>query len=109
MNNTEKKLDALINALGFDIVETPIFMISPDAIHKVHIRTDFKLVKRDVAVDDEPQENANRPPIGLTPKHIHDASREEEIISAITRYLKAGNPIPPDWTTELRRLQVARL
>jgi hypothetical protein len=52
MNNTEKKLDALIDALGFDVVETPVFMISPDGINKVHIRTDFKLTKRDVPVRD---------------------------------------------------------
>jgi hypothetical protein len=52
MNNTKKKLDALIDALGFDIVETPIFMNRPDGAYKVHIRTDFKLVKRDAPVRD---------------------------------------------------------
>jgi hypothetical protein len=46
MNNTEKKLDALIDALGFDVVETPVFMARPDGGDKVHIRTDFKLTKR---------------------------------------------------------------
>ena len=52
MNNTEKKLDALIDALGFDVVETPVFMISPDGINKVHIRTEINLTKRDVPVRD---------------------------------------------------------
>jgi hypothetical protein len=106
MNNTEKKLDALIDALGFDVEEVNEQSIPTGQIIVAH---DYKLTKRDEPADDEPQENANRPPIGLTPQYIHDASREEEIISAIIRYLKTGKPIPPDWTAELRRLQVAGL
>jgi hypothetical protein len=52
MNNTEKKLDALIDALGFDVVETPVFMARPDGGDKVHIRTDIKLTKRNKPVRD---------------------------------------------------------
>jgi copper homeostasis protein CutC len=51
MNNIEKKLDALISALGFDVVETPVFMARPDGGDKVHIRTDIKIIKRDVFLE----------------------------------------------------------
>jgi hypothetical protein len=50
MNNIEKKLDALIDALGFDVVESPVFMTRPDGIDAVHIRTDIKITKRDLPV-----------------------------------------------------------
>tara|TARA_R110000822_G_scaffold18357_5_gene60718 strand:- start:3517 stop:3912 length:396 start_codon:yes stop_codon:yes gene_type:complete len=130
MNNTEKKLDALIDALRFDVEETKTFdsddvikwsnrwktleglgvsFVPPD---RPKPTVKYKFTKRDELVDYDPQENANRPtnspPIGLAPKYIHDELREGEIISAMIRYLNTGKPIPPDWTGELRDLQVAR-
>jgi hypothetical protein len=55
MNNTEKKLDALIDALGFDVEESAVFAVRPDGSDKMHIRTDIKLTERDVPVaNDEP-------------------------------------------------------
>jgi hypothetical protein len=50
MNNIEKKLDALIDALGFDLVEDPVFMARPDGTGKMHIRTDIKITKRNEPV-----------------------------------------------------------
>jgi hypothetical protein len=112
MNNIEKKLDALINALGFDLIEEPVFMANPDGTDKVHIRTDIKLTKRDEPTVDNKswigQGPANKPPIGIPPKSIHDGAREEEIISAMIRYLKAKKVIPVSWLTELYELQGAR-
>jgi hypothetical protein len=121
MNNTEKKLDALIDALGFDFEEKHVF--DADAYQRQccvyaltclkankgdHIHPEFKFTKRHKAVDDEPQENANRPPLGLTPKSIHDRVREEEIISAMVRYLKVRKAIPDSWLSELNTLHADR-
>jgi hypothetical protein len=148
MNNTEKKLDALIDALGFDVEEKHVFDNEAytsanrrfNAIKENYIQPEFKFTKRDEpveenktitvshalnmlckrdrdiinsfnnndSVDDEPQENANRPPIGLTPKSIHDGVREEEIISAMIRYLKDRKAIPELWLSELNTLQADR-
>jgi hypothetical protein len=108
MNNIEKKLDALIDALGFDAVEIPVFMAGHDVFSKAPIRTDIKITKRDVPVASAPTE-ANKPPIGLKPKRIHNLAREDEIISAMIRYLKDRKPIPPTWLNELRSLQTSRL
>lgn len=142
MNNTEKKLDALIDALGFDVeqirtrnnetynhdlkVYRGMLGMMP-ANGRDYIRTEFKLTKRDKPVDDEPvnhewtvdtntgyafddkhTKNANRPPLGLTPKSIHDGVREEEIISTMVRYLKVGKAIPDSWLSELNTLQADR-
>jgi hypothetical protein len=55
MNNTEKKLDALIDALGFDVEENDVFLVRTDGTDKQHLRTDIKLTERDKPVaDDEP-------------------------------------------------------
>jgi hypothetical protein len=128
MNNTEKKLDALIDALGFDFEEKLMLYEAnfrssrevKNGIFKVndgdHIHPEFKFTKRDVpAVDDSiklsdwiGQGPANKPPIGIPPKSIHDGLREGEIISAMVRYLKVRKAIPDSWFTELYTLQAAR-
>jgi hypothetical protein len=129
MNNTEKKLVALINALGFDVEEKHVFdadayqrqccvysLTCLKAKKEDHIHPEFKFTKRDVPVVDDSiklsdwigQGPANKPPIGIPPKSIHDGIREEEIISAMIRYLKDRKAIPDSWFTELYTLQAAR-
>jgi hypothetical protein len=62
MNNTEKKLDALIDALGFDVEEKHVFDNEAytsanrrfDASKENYIQPEFKFTKRDKTVDDEP-------------------------------------------------------
>jgi hypothetical protein len=126
MNNTDKKLDALIDVLGFDVEQVDVNPRKHDRYPSEPIY-DYKLIKRDKPVDDEPvnhewtvdtntsyafddehTENANRPPLGLTPKSIHDGVREEEIISTMVRYLKVGKAIPDSWLSELNTLQADR-
>tara|TARA_R110000851_G_scaffold191384_2_gene342006 strand:- start:672 stop:1067 length:396 start_codon:yes stop_codon:yes gene_type:complete len=130
MNNTEKKLDALINALGFDVEEKHVLdgvaywdqcraysgLLHLKANKEDHIHPEFKFTKRDAPVDDDSikvsdwigQGPANKPPLGIPPKTIHDGLREEEIISAMIRYLKDRKAIPDSWRTELDALQAAR-
>lgn len=45
-------------------------------------------------------QNNERPPIGLTPKFIHDQERMHEIFAAINRYNEAGVEIPNEWWQE---------
>jgi len=44
---------------------------------------------------------AERPPLGLTPKRVHDQIRQVEILEAMYRYSSAGKVIPPEWIIEL--------
>lgn len=50
-------------------------------------------------------ENAARsllkPPLGIVPKHLHDARRVGDLQAAITRYKQAGWDVPAAWLTEL--------
>jgi hypothetical protein len=133
MNNTEKKLNALIEALGFDVEENHVFneesyrhaawcLNGAVKVNKEnYIHPEFHFTKRDEAVickinprdtmQDTMQEikgRASKPPIGLKPKTVHDGDREVEIINAMIRYLKAKKPIPDSWSTELWALQSAR-
>jgi hypothetical protein len=41
-----------------------------------------------------------KPPLGITPKHIWEAIRFEELQMAINRYLLAQLPIPTEWIEE---------
>jgi hypothetical protein len=121
MNNTEKKLDALIDALGFD-VEKVVTTVHPPHFTDMYIEqgpvhtVNYKFTKRDAPVVDDSikvsdwigQGPANKPPLGIPPKTIHDGLREEEIISAMIRYLKDRKAIPDSWRTELDTLQAAR-
>jgi hypothetical protein len=67
MNNTEKKLDALIDALGFDVEEKHVFdadayqrqrcvyaLTCLKANKEDHIHPEFKFTKRDETVDNTP-------------------------------------------------------
>ena len=52
-----------------------------------------------------PKEKAmEKPPLGLTPKSIHDQGRAVDILEAMKRYVYADKPIPVEWIDELRRL-----
>jgi len=44
---------------------------------------------------------ADRPPLGLKPRKLHDESRLKEILAAMTRYAEAGEEIPEKWIIEL--------
>jgi hypothetical protein len=41
-----------------------------------------------------------KPPIGITPKHIHDDQRFIELCGAIQRYYDTETPIPVEWIRE---------
>lgn len=41
-----------------------------------------------------------KPPLGLTPKYIHDRMREQEIQEAIDRYKLANKEVPEEWLRE---------
>lgn len=43
-------------------------------------------------------------PIGLKPRATHEIHHMYEIHAAITRYVNAGHPIPPEWVTEYNEL-----
>ena len=45
-----------------------------------------------------------KPPIGLTPKKIHDNKRFYEVCGAIVRYYSAGLKIPVEWIMEYNEL-----
>jgi hypothetical protein len=47
---------------------------------------------------------ADRPPLGLIPKRLHDELRINEIKAAMVRYMNAGYPIPCEWTEEYNQL-----
>jgi len=46
-------------------------------------------------------ESQEKPPIGLTPKRIHDSVRVGDIVRAMNRFIDAGMDIPQDWVNEL--------
>jgi len=50
------------------------------------------------------QENYTQPPIGLTPKVIHNINRVNEIKAAITRYAEVDKEIPIKWIEEYNEL-----
>jgi len=58
---------------------------------------------------DESMENSQKPPVGLTPRYIHDGERIDEILCAIERYTDANMSIPKSWVDELRDLLNANL
>jgi hypothetical protein len=45
--------------------------------------------------------SANKPPLGLVPKYIHDSQRGLAIIQAMDRYAIANMQIPLEWAQEL--------
>lgn len=52
----------------------------------------------------EANERLHRPPLGIMPKRFWQLDRQREIVSALSRYLEAGKPLPLDWIEELLRL-----
>ena len=45
-----------------------------------------------------------KPPLGLTPKYIHDNMRISEIINAVYRYMDVRKEIPEEWIKEYNEL-----
>ena len=45
-----------------------------------------------------------KPPLGITPRSIHDRHRACHILNAMMRYSRAGKTIPLAWRQELRDL-----
>ncbi|WP_010049850.1 hypothetical protein [Carnobacterium maltaromaticum] len=43
---------------------------------------------------------ADKPPIGLIPRHIHNRQRLSAIEEAIDYYIEASKTIPAEWITE---------
>ena len=41
-----------------------------------------------------------KPPIGITPKRIHQELRLKEIDEAVIRYVAEDKPIPAEWVLE---------
>lgn len=56
------------------------------------------------AFDDLLRTHLPEPPLGLRPRRIAEEARAYEINQAISRYLKAGYPIPPEWVEERTEL-----
>lgn len=50
------------------------------------------------------QKTFPKPPLGLTPKFIHDKKRIIEILDAMERYSYQRFPIPIEWVEELGEL-----
>lgn len=46
-----------------------------------------------------------KPPLGLTPRHIHLENRQHDIIDALTRYAASRKPLPQAWLQELLDIQ----
>ncbi len=42
-----------------------------------------------------------KPPLGITPKKIHDLNRGKELIAALSRYSLSGKTAPSEWFDEL--------
>ena len=49
-------------------------------------------------------ETVPMPPLGLTPKFIHNKKRVLEILDAMERYSYVRFPAPIEWVEELREL-----
>lgn len=51
-----------------------------------------------------PMPKPKKPPLGITPRYIHDEARRQELGEAITRYIEAGLAISTDWVNEYNEL-----
>jgi hypothetical protein len=45
-----------------------------------------------------------KPPIGVTPRFVHDRQRLQEIKNAVSAYMETGFPIPVEWIKEYNEL-----
>ncbi len=52
---------------------------------------------------------ANKPPLGLIPKHIFISDRFVDVRDAISRYKAAGINVPIDWYIEYHELMAMLL
>lgn len=51
-----------------------------------------------------PQTPANKPPLGIKPRRIHDEERVRELRACIARYMQAGYHLDPDWVSEYNEI-----
>lgn len=53
-------------------------------------------------IQSEPRRQATleKPPLGITPRHIHQQQRMDDIYDACTRFYEAGREIPQEWIEE---------
>lgn len=58
----------------------------------------------DPAASPAPAEPAAKPPLGITPRKLHDEKRMADLKAAILRYVEAGAEIPREWTDEFNEL-----
>lgn len=59
-------------------------------------------VKENMKLNSILKEGNNKPPLGLMPRWLHDATRMKDIMEACCRYINNYQPIPPEWLSELR-------
>lgn len=52
---------------------------------------------------------AEKPPIGLNPRWLHEEQRIQQIESAIMRYEDFPMPVPKEWRIELAELKLRQL
>lgn len=45
-----------------------------------------------------------KPQIGIVPRWLHDQLRQQELMSAIIRYIDAGKTVPVEWVEEFNEL-----
>ena len=50
------------------------------------------------------REHQDKPPLGLTPKHIIDLQRVEDIRGAVNRYFAHNKAIPIEWIEEYNQI-----
>lgn len=67
-----------------------------------------ELLKKDVARTPNDQAHGSasspqltKPPLGCRPRWIAEEMRLIEVASAVSRYMDAGKPVPPEWVDEL--------
>lgn len=49
-------------------------------------------------------EHLEAPPLGITPRNIHNAHRANDLSAAICRYISASKKVPAEWYEELQQL-----
>lgn len=55
-------------------------------------------------VRQEPASPAEKPPLGVKPRWLHDKARLLDVLAAIARYVEASKPLPLEWVEEMADL-----
>jgi hypothetical protein len=53
------------------------------------------------------QNESQKPPVGIKPRHLHDDARMRDIHAAMGRYIESSKQIPAEWTKEMLDLSKA--